>query len=87
MAILVRMLHRSTTQQQQFIQNYDKNKIEKNQHGPITRWPGDYYHGEKLYFVSKSKFTQIATYRESTVQSEDRKKKHTVKNRFQSGKQ
>ena len=54
---------------------------------PITRWPGDYYHGEKQYFVSKSKFTQIATYRESTVQSEDRKKKHTVKNRFQSGKQ
>jgi len=42
---------------------------------------------EKKYFVSKSKFTQIATYRESTVQSEDRKKKHTVKNQFQSGKQ
>ena len=37
--------------------------------------------------LAKNKFTQIAIYRELTVQSEDRKKKHTVKNRFQSGKQ
>ena len=37
--------------------------------------------------LAKNKFTQIATYRELTVESEDRKKKHTVKNRFQSGKQ
>ena len=37
--------------------------------------------------LAKNKFTQIATYRELTVQSKDRKKKHTVKNRFQSGKQ
>ena len=55
--------------------------------GPNTRWPGDYYHGEKQYFVTKSKFTQIATYSELTVQSKDRKKKHTIQNQFQHGKQ
>ena len=90
MAMLVRMLQRSTTQLQKFIWNYDKKKLnrEKNsawvqsQDGRVIT-----IMEKNSIFLAKNKFTQIATYTELTVQSEDRKKKHTVKNRFQSGKQ
>ena len=90
MAMLVRMLQRSTTQLQKFIWNYDKKKLnrEKNsawvqsQDGRVIT-----IMEKNSILLAKNKFTQIATYRELTVQLEDRKKKHTVNNRFQSGKQ
>ena len=88
--MLVRMLQRSTTQLQKFIWNYDKKKLnrEKNsawvqsQDGRVIT-----IMEKNSILLAKNKFTQIATYRESTVQSEDRKKKHTIQNQFQHGKQ
>ena len=77
MAMLVRMLQRSTTQLQKFIWNYDKKKLnrEKNsawvqsQDGRVIT-----IMEKNSIFLAKNKFTQIATYTKLTVQSEDRKK-------------
>ena len=77
MAMLVRMLQRSTTQLQKFIWNYDKKKLnrEKNsawvqsQDGRVIT-----IMEKNSILLAKNKFTQIATYTELTVQSEDRKK-------------
>ena len=80
MAMLVRMLQRSTTQLQKFIWNYDKKKLnrEKNsawvqsQDGRVIT-----IMEKNSILLAKNKFTQIATYAtytELTVQSEDRKK-------------
>ena len=77
MAMLVRMLQRSTTQLQKFIWNYDKKKLnrEKNsawvqsQDGRVIT-----IMEKNSIFLAKNKFTQIATYTELIVQSEDRKK-------------
>ena len=77
MAMLVRMLQRSTTQLQKFIWNYNKKKLnrEKNsawvqsQDGRVIT-----IMEKNSILLAKNKFTQIATYRELTVQSEDRKK-------------
>ena len=77
MAMLVRMLQRSTTQLQKFIWNYNKKKLnrEKNsawvqsQDGRVIT-----IMEKNSILLAKNKFTQIATYTELTVQSEDRKK-------------